>query len=81
MASGRQYQDRGRRATRAERRAVRLTSCEDNEFVRFVDKSGREVTPGGPRYVRLTVMKDAVWKVSTALTTKVETLEGQPCAA
>jgi hypothetical protein len=63
---------------------VRLTSCEDNEFVRFVDESGRDVTPEGlALYVQaLTVMKEGGrWKVSTALTTKVETLEGQSCAA
>jgi hypothetical protein len=63
---------------------VELTSCEDNEIVRFIDKSGRDVTPEGlALYVQaLTMMKKGgSWKVSMALTTKVETLEGQPCAA
>jgi hypothetical protein len=61
---------------------VDLTSCEDNETVRFVDKSGRDVTPKGPAlYVQaLTVIREGGrWKVSTALTTKVKTFEGQPC--
>jgi hypothetical protein len=63
---------------------VELTSCEDNEIVRFVDRSGRDVTPDGlALYVQaLTVVReDGRWKVSTALTTKVETFEGQPCRA
>ena len=63
---------------------VGLTSCEDNEIVRFVDKSGKDVTPKGiALYVQaLTVVRErGRWKVSTALTTKVETFEGQPCAA
>ena len=61
---------------------VELTSCEDNEIVRFVDKSGKDVTPkGSALYVQaLTVIReDDRWKVSTALTTKVETFEGQSC--
>jgi hypothetical protein len=61
---------------------VELTSCEDNETVRFVDKSGKDVTPKGPAlYVQaLTVIREGGrWKVSTALTTKVGTFEGQPC--
>jgi hypothetical protein len=63
---------------------VGLTSCEDNEVVRFVDKAGRDVTPTGPAlYVQaLTVIEEGGrWKVSTALTSKVKTFEGQPCAA
>jgi hypothetical protein len=63
---------------------VNLTSCEDNEAVRFVDKSGKDVTPKGAAfYVQaLTVIREGErWKVSTALTTKVETFEGRPCAA
>jgi hypothetical protein len=63
---------------------VGLTSCEDNEIVRFVDKSGRDVTPRAPAlYVQaLTVIREGGrWKVSTALTTKVGTFEGQPCEA
>jgi hypothetical protein len=63
---------------------VGLTSCENNETVRFVDESGRDVTPKGRAlYVQaLTVVKESGrWKVSTALTTKVKTFEGQPCGA
>jgi hypothetical protein len=63
---------------------VGLTSCEDNEIVTFVDKSGRDVTPKAPAlYVQaLTVIKEGGrWKVSTALTTKVRTFEGKPCGA
>ena len=63
---------------------VGLTSCEDNDIVRFVDASGRDVTPKGVAlYVQaLTVVrKGSQWKVSRALTTKVNTFEGQPCAA
>jgi len=61
---------------------VDLTSCEDNQTVRFIDKSGGDVTPKGPSlYVQaLTVVReDGRWKVATALTTKVTTFEGQPC--
>ena len=61
---------------------VGLTSCEDNETVRFVDESGRDVTPKGRAlYVQaLTVIKEGGrWKVSTALTTRVKTFEDQPC--
>jgi hypothetical protein len=63
---------------------VGLTSCEDNEIVRFVDASGEDVTPKGlALYVQaLTVVrKGGQWKVSRALTTKVNTFDGQPCAA
>ena len=63
---------------------VGLTSCEDNEIVRFVDKSGKDVTPNGPAlYVQaLTIVKaKGGWKVSAAMTTKVNTFESQPCAA
>jgi hypothetical protein len=63
---------------------VGLTSCEDNEIVTFVDKSGKDVTPGGPAlYVQaLTIVKvSGSWKVSAAMTRKVKTFEGQPCAA
>jgi hypothetical protein len=63
---------------------VGLTSCEDNEIVRFVDKSGKDVTPKGPAlYVQaLTVVEEGgYWKVSTAATTRVKTFEGQPCKA
>jgi hypothetical protein len=63
---------------------VGLTSCEDNEIVRFVDKSGKDVTPKAlALYVQaLTVVKESGrWKVSQALTTKVKTFEDKPCAA
>ena len=63
---------------------VGLTSCENNEIVKFVDKSGRDVTPKGPAlYVQaLTVIRErGRWKVSTATTRKVKTFEGQPCGA
>jgi hypothetical protein len=62
---------------------VGLTSCEDNEIVRFVDKSGKDVTPLGPAlYVQaLTIVRvSGSWKVSAAMTRKVKTFEGQPCA-
>ena len=63
---------------------VGLTSCEDNEIVTFVDKSGKDVTPGGlALYVQaLTIVRvSGSWKVSAAMTKKVKTFEGQPCAA
>jgi hypothetical protein len=63
---------------------VGLTSCEDNEIVRFVDKSGKDVTPKAlALYIQaLTVVKESGrWKVSQALTTKVKTFEDKPCAA
>jgi hypothetical protein len=63
---------------------VGLTSCEDNKTVRFVNKSGTDVTPSGSAlYVQaLTIIREGGrWKVSTALTTKVSTFEGQPCGA
>jgi hypothetical protein len=63
---------------------VGLTSCEDNEIVRFVDESGEDVTPAGlALYVQaLTVVRESGrWKVSAAVTTKVKTFEGQRCAA
>jgi len=63
---------------------VGLTSCEDNEIVRFVDRSGKDVTPKGlALYVQaLTVVRaGGRWKVSRALTTKVQAFEDKPCAA
>jgi hypothetical protein len=63
---------------------VGLTSCEDNEIVRFVNKSGEDVTPKGlGLYVQalIVVRKGGRWKVSTAVTTKVKTFEGQSCFA
>jgi hypothetical protein len=61
---------------------VGLTSCEDNNTIRFFNRSGEEVTPTVERrYVqRLTVVKVAErWKVSTADSTRVQSFEGQPC--
>jgi hypothetical protein len=63
---------------------VGLTSCEDNEIVRFVDASGKDVTPKGVAlYVQaLTVVRTAgQWKVARASTTRVNSFESQPCAA
>jgi len=61
---------------------VGLTSCEDSSVVRFIDGSGNDVTPStNRRYVQaLKVVKlRGRWKVSTAVTTKVNSFKGQPC--
>ena len=63
---------------------VGLTSCEDNNAIRFFDRMGEDVTPMDERrYVQeLTVVKVTErWKVSTANSTRVHTFEGQPCRA
>ena len=63
---------------------VELTSCEDSTVVRFLDGSGKDVTPAtNRRYVQaLKVVKlDGRWKVSKAVTTKVNSFQGQPCGA
>jgi hypothetical protein len=63
---------------------VGLTSCEDNNAIRFFDRMGEDVTPKDERrYVQeLTVVKVTErWKVSTANSTRVHTFEGQPCRA
>jgi hypothetical protein len=63
---------------------VGLTSCEDSSVVRFFDRSGKDVTPASNRrYVQaLKVVKlDGRWKVSKAVTTKVNSFQGQPCGA
>ena len=63
---------------------VGLTSCEDSSVVRFIDGSGTDVTPStNRRYVQvLKVVKlSGRWKVSEAVTTKVNSFEGQPCKA
>jgi len=63
---------------------VGLTSCEDNNAIRFFDRSGEDVTPKNERrYVQeLTVVKVTErWKVSTASSKRVHSFEGQPCAA
>jgi hypothetical protein len=63
---------------------VDLTSCEDNNAIRFFDRMGEDVTPKNERrYVQeLTVVKVTErWKVSTANSTRVHTFEGQPCGA
>jgi hypothetical protein len=61
---------------------VGLTSCEDSSIVRFFDGSGQDVTPStNRRYVQvLKVVKlNGRWKVSKAVTTKVNSFQGQPC--
>jgi hypothetical protein len=61
---------------------VGLTSCEDSSVVRFYDDSGKDVTPStNRRYVQvLKVVKlSGRWKVSKAVTTKVDSFQGQPC--
>jgi hypothetical protein len=63
---------------------VGLTSCEDSSVVRFIDGSGTDVTPStNRRYVQvLKVVKlSGRWKVSEAVTTKVNSFQGQPCKA
>jgi hypothetical protein len=63
---------------------VGLTSCEDSSVVRFFDHSGKDVTPStNRRYVQaLKVVKlGGRWKVSSAVTTKVNSFQGQPCGA
>jgi hypothetical protein len=63
---------------------VGLTSCEDNNAIRFFDRMGEDVTPKDERrYVQeLTVVKVTErWKVSTANSKRVHTFEGQPCGA
>jgi hypothetical protein len=63
---------------------VGLTSCEDNNAIRFFDQMGEDVTPKNERrYVQeLTVVKVTErWKVSTANSTRVHTFQGQPCGA
>jgi hypothetical protein len=63
---------------------VRLTSCEDSSVVRLIDHSGKDVTPStNRRYVQaLKVVKlGGRWKVSKAVTTKVNSFQGQPCGA
>jgi len=63
---------------------VELTRGEDSTVVRFLDGSGKDVTPAtNRRYVQaLKVVKlDGRWKVSKAVTTKVNSFQGQPCGA
>jgi hypothetical protein len=63
---------------------IGLTSCEDNNAIRFFDRKGEDVTPKNERrYVQeLTVVKVTErWKVSMANSTKVHSFEGQPCEA
>jgi hypothetical protein len=63
---------------------VGLTSCEDSGVVRFFDRSGKDVTPStNRRYVQaLRVVKlSGRWKVSKAVTTKVNSFQGLPCKA
>ena len=61
---------------------VGLTSCEDSSVVRFVDRSGKDVTPStNRRYVQAlkVVKRSGHWKVSEAITAKVSSFEEQPC--
>ena len=61
---------------------VGLTSCEDNNAIRFFDRKGKDVTPKiERRYVQeLTVVKVTErWKVSMAHSTRVHSFEGEPC--
>jgi hypothetical protein len=61
---------------------VGLTSCEDNNTIRFFDRTGSDVTPKKERrYVQeLTVVKVSErWKVSSANSTRVHSFEDQPC--
>jgi hypothetical protein len=61
---------------------IGLTSCEDNNTIRFFNRRGDDVTPNVERrYVqKLTVVKVAgLWKISTADSTRVNSFEGQPC--
>ena len=61
---------------------VGLTSCEDNNTIRFLDRTGADVTPNKERrYVQeLTVIKVTErWKVSSANSTRVHSFEDQPC--
>jgi hypothetical protein len=63
---------------------VGLTSCEDSSVVRFIDRSGKDVTPSADRrYVQAlkVVKRGGRWKVSEAITTKVTSFQGQPCRA
>ena len=63
---------------------VGLTSCEDNNAIRFIDRKGEDVSPKiERRYVQeLTVVKVSErWKVSAANSTRVHSFEGQPCGA
>jgi hypothetical protein len=63
---------------------VGLTSCEDSSVVRFLDRSGRDVTPSTDRrYVQalIVVKRSGRWKVSKAITAKVSNFRGQPCQA
>jgi hypothetical protein len=63
---------------------VGLTSCEDSSVVRLFDRSGKEVTPStNRRYVQVlkVVERGGRWKVSKAVTTKVNSFQGQLCKA
>jgi hypothetical protein len=64
---------------------VRLTACEDNSAVKFVDKDGRDVTP--KNVVRTYVQNLTVdrikgrWKVADVESRPVKSYEGASCAA
>ena len=63
---------------------VGLTSCEDSSVVRFFDRSGKDVTPEeiGVMYRHSRSVK-LDWSLEgiDGITTKVNSFEGQPCAA
>jgi hypothetical protein len=64
---------------------VRLTACEDNTAVKFIDKKGRDVTPKrvARTYVQDLTLKRAHggWKVSDVESRPVKNYEGVLCAA
>ena len=63
---------------------VRLTACEDNSAVKFIDKEGKDVTPKNDvrTYVQdLTVNRvRGRWKVSDVESRPVKSYEGLSCA-
>jgi hypothetical protein len=65
-------------------RRLHLIACEDGSAIRFIDKSGRDVTPKNLRrkYVqRLTVINTAKrWKLSDLESKSVKSFQGTPCA-
>jgi hypothetical protein len=64
---------------------VRLSACEDNSSVTFVDKKGRDVTPKNVvrTYVQdLTVNRlERRWKVTDVQSRPVDNFKDAPCAA
>jgi hypothetical protein len=64
---------------------VRLTACEDNSAVKFVDKRGKDVTPKNVArtYVQnLTIDRvKGHWKVADVESRSVKSYDGVSCAA